>query len=129
MRHDDQPVDLLVGIVGERKHRPVIAAFACAHLDAAHDAVGTGSGRDLDAVAFGLLQLGSGGKVDRLDVDPDVDGFSRARRVPGQQRGQGKRKRRRAADDFQSEPPAKGSGQLVERRRLIKFCKQDLTRH
>ena len=28
MRHDDQPVDLLVAVVGEREHRPIGAAFA-----------------------------------------------------------------------------------------------------
>ena len=50
MRRDDQPVDLLVGVVGEREHRPVLSAFARAHLDAADDAVGAGRGRDLDAV-------------------------------------------------------------------------------
>ena len=56
MRHDDQPVDLLVAVVGEREHRPVGVAFARAHLDAAHDAVGAGRGRHLDAVGFGFLR-------------------------------------------------------------------------
>ena len=57
MRRDDQAVDLLVAVVGEREHRPVGAAFARAHLDAAHDAVGAGRGRNLDAVGVGLLAL------------------------------------------------------------------------
>ena len=50
MRHDDQPVDLFVAVIGEREHRPVRAAFARAHLDAAHDAVGARRGGHLDAV-------------------------------------------------------------------------------
>ena len=57
MRRDDQAVDLLVAVVGEREHRPVLAAFAGAHLDAADDAVGAGRGRNLDAVAVGVLMI------------------------------------------------------------------------
>ena len=64
MRRDEQPVDLLVAVVGEREHRPVGAALARAHLDAAHDAVGARRGRDLDAVGFGLLPLDGVGEVD-----------------------------------------------------------------
>ncbi len=64
MRHDDQPVDLLVGIIGEREHRPVGVGFARAHFDAAHDAVGAGRGGDLDAVGFGFLHVGGGGEID-----------------------------------------------------------------
>ncbi len=98
MRHDDQPVDLLVGIVGERKHRPVRAALARAHLDAADDAVGAGRGGYLDAVAVGFLQLGCRGEIDGGNVDAHVDGFDRARRQARQQCGQDQRNRRRAAD-------------------------------
>ena len=79
MRHDDQPVDLLVGIIGEREHRPVGVGFARAHFDAAHDAVGAGRGGDLDAVGFGLLHVGRGGEIDGRDVEPHVDRFERAR--------------------------------------------------
>ena len=89
MRHDDQPVDLLVAVVGEREHRPVVAALARAHLDAADDAVGAGRGRDLDAVGVGLLQFGGGGEVDRRRVEAHVDGFDRARAAC--RRAEGKR--------------------------------------
>ena len=65
MRHDDQAVDLLVAGIGEREHRPVGAGLAGAHLDAAHDAVGPGRGRDLDAVAVAGQRLDAVGEVDR----------------------------------------------------------------
>ena len=64
MRHHDEPVDLLVAVIGEREHRPVVPGFAGAHLDAADDAVGAGCGGNLDAVAFGLLQLDGVGEID-----------------------------------------------------------------
>ena len=99
MRHDDQPVDLLVGIVGEREHRPVVAAFARAHFDAAHDAVGAGRGRNLDAVGFRFLPLGGRGEIDGGNVEPHIDGFDRARRQRRQQHGgQCKPNRCHAAD-------------------------------
>ena len=85
MRHDDQPVDLLVGIIGEREHRPVGVALARAHLDAAHDAVGAGRGGNLDAVAVGLLQFGGGGEIDRGGIEPHVDRFDGARVARRQQ--------------------------------------------
>jgi hypothetical protein len=44
MRDDDQPVDLLVAGIRQRKDRPVGVALACAHVHALHDAVGTGRG-------------------------------------------------------------------------------------
>jgi hypothetical protein len=44
MRRDDETVDLLVAVVGEREHRPVLAGLAGAHFDAADDAVGAGRG-------------------------------------------------------------------------------------
>ena len=87
MRHDDQPVDLLVGIIGEREHRPVGVGFARAHLDAAHDAVGAGRGGNLDAVGIGLLQFGGGGEIDGRDVEPHVHRFDGARGLRRQQRG------------------------------------------
>ena len=69
MRHDDQPVDLLVAGIGEREDRPVGAALARAHLDAADDAVRPGRGRDLDAVAVGALALDRVGEVDGGGVE------------------------------------------------------------
>ena len=57
MRRDDQAVELIVGVVGEREHHPVLSAFAGAHFDAADDAVGAGRGRNLDAVGVAVLMI------------------------------------------------------------------------
>ena len=64
VRRHDEPVDLLVAVIGEREHRPVPAGFARAHLDAADDAVGAGRGRNLDAIAVGVLEVDGVGEVD-----------------------------------------------------------------
>ena len=74
MRGDDQAVELVVGVVGEREHHPVLSAFAGAHLDAADDAVGAGRGRNLDAVAVAVLMIEHRGEVDRRRVAADADG-------------------------------------------------------
>ncbi len=57
MRRDDQAVELVVGVVGEREHHPVLSALAGAHLDAADDAVGSRRGRHLDAVGVAALMI------------------------------------------------------------------------
>ena len=75
MRRHDQPIDLLVAIIGEREHRPVSSGFARAHLDAADDAVGARRGRNLDAVAVGVLELDRVGEVDGGGVKADIDGL------------------------------------------------------
>ena len=77
MRSDDQAVDLFVAVVGEREHRPIAASFARAHLDAANDAVGAGCGRDLQAVAVGVLEVDGIGEVDGGGIDADIDGLDR----------------------------------------------------
>ena len=77
MRHDDQPVDLLVAGIGEREHRPVGVALARAHLHAPHDAVGPGRGRNQDAVAVGAMALDGVGQVDGGGVGAHVDGLDR----------------------------------------------------
>ena len=79
MRRHDEAVDLLVAVVGEREHGPVLAGFAGAHLDAPHDAVGAGRGRNLDAVAFGVLQVDGVGEIDGRGIGAHVDGLDRAR--------------------------------------------------
>ena len=85
MRRHDQAVDLLVAVIGEREHRPVLAGFAGAHLDAAHDGVGAGRGRNLDAIAFGVLQVDGVGEIDGRCIGAHVDGLDRAaRREPRQ---------------------------------------------
>ena len=78
MRSDDQAIDLLVAVVGEREHRPVVSGFARAHLDAADNAVSAGRGRDLNAVAVGALELDRVGEVDGRGVKADIDGLDRA---------------------------------------------------
>ena len=77
-RHD-QPVDLLVAIIGKREHRPIASGLARAHLDAADDAVGTGRGRDLHPIAVGALKLDGIGEIDRGGVHADIDRFDRGR--------------------------------------------------
>ena len=78
MRRDDQAVDLLIAIVGERKNRPVIAAGTGPHLDAADDAVGAWRGGHLNAVAFGVLKIDRVGQIDCLRIAMDIDRFDRA---------------------------------------------------
>ena len=75
MRSDNQAVDLFVAVVGERKHRPIASRLARAHLDAANDAVGAGRGRNLQAVAVGVLEVDGVGEVDGGGVDADIDGL------------------------------------------------------
>ncbi len=125
MRHDDQPVDLLVGIIGEREHRPVGIALARAHLDAAHDAVGAGRGGNLDAVGVGLLQFGGVGEVDGRGIEPHVDGLHRARGGRGKQESC----ERQARDDPNSAQSATsgrdGAGRLtVAVPPAVKICNQ-----
>ena len=80
MRRDDQAIELVVGVVGEREHHPVLAALAGADLDAADDAVGAGRGGDLDAVGVAVLMIEHRGEVDRRRVTADADGVEGARR-------------------------------------------------
>ena len=84
MRRDEQAVDLLVAVVGEREDDPVRAAdaFLRAHLDAAHDAVGARRGRNLDAVVRLVEELDRAGEVERPPVERHRDRFERARRRP-----------------------------------------------
>ena len=92
MRCYDQAVELLIAIICQSKDRPVIAAGASPHFDAADDAVGGRSGRHLDAVAVGMLQIDGVGQIDRLRVAMDVNGFNRAGRGSAKHdRGDGKR--------------------------------------
>ena len=100
MRCDDQPVDLLFAVVGEREHRPVVSGLARAHLDAANDAVGAGRGGNLHAVAVGMLNFDRVGKVDCRRVDTDIDRFDgggagdaeRGCKCEGRERGGGAKK-------------------------------------
>ena len=80
MRRDNQAVELVVGVVGEREHHPVLAALAGADFNAADNAVGAGRCRNLDAVGIAVLMLEHGGQVDRRHVAADADGVDGPRR-------------------------------------------------
>ena len=82
-RHDDQAVDLFVAGICNGDDGPVAAALARTHADAAHDAVGAGSGRNLDEVAVGFLDFSGVGKIDGRSIDADVHGVERARACAG----------------------------------------------
>jgi len=75
VRRDNQAVDLFVAVVGEREYRPIASSFARAHLDAANDAVGAGRGRDLQAIAVGVLEVDGVGEVDGGGIKADIDGL------------------------------------------------------
>src|ERR1700744_2232876 len=75
MRRDDQAIDLLIAVVGERKHRPVLAGLTGAPLKAADNAVSPGRGRNLDAVRVSALIFDGIGQIDGRGVGPHIDGF------------------------------------------------------
>ena len=79
MRHDDQAVHLFVAGIRQCEHRPVGIAFARRHLYAAHDAVGAGRRRHLDAVDFGLVTFHHGGEIDRGGVGTHIHRVHRLR--------------------------------------------------
>ena len=99
MRGDDQAVELVVGVVGEREHHPVLAAFTGAHLDAADDAVGAGRGRNLDAVGVAALMVEHRGEVDGRRVTADADSVDGARRLRRRNNHEAQRNERRKAPD------------------------------
>ena len=82
MWRDDQPVELLVGGVGEREHRPVAGRARVFGLDfdAPHDPVGAGRGRDLEILALIPVDLDGARKVERLVVAGDFDRLDGKRR-------------------------------------------------
>jgi hypothetical protein len=101
VRRDDQAVELVVGVVGEREHHPVLSALAGADLDAADDAVGAGRGRDLDAIGIAALMIEHCGEVDRRRVTADADGVDRARRRSRSKNHEAQRNGRKAPDQTQ----------------------------
>ena len=101
MRSHDQAVELVVGVVGERKHHPVLAAFAGPDLDAADDAVGAGRGGDLDAVGLALLMVENRGQVDRGRIAADADCVNGTRRRTGDNNHETQRQWREAPDQTQ----------------------------
>jgi hypothetical protein len=79
MRRHQQPVDLLVRIVGEREHDPVRAGAGLAGLDgdAAHDAVAPRRGEDADLVAVRAVALDHRGEVDGAQLRVHAHGLDR----------------------------------------------------
>ena len=117
MRGDDQAVELVVGVVGEREHHPVLPALAGADLDAADDAVGSRRGRNLDAVGFAALVVEDGGEIDGRRVTADADCVNGVRRWRDRNNHEAQRNQRKAPDQTQcqysatndSPGPANGS--------------------
>jgi hypothetical protein len=101
VRRHDQAVELVVGVVGEREHHPVLAALAGAHLDAADDAVGARRGRNLDAVGVAALMIQHRGEVDRRRVTADADGVDGRCRWRGGKHHEAQREGRKAPDQTQ----------------------------
>ncbi len=101
MRCYDQAIELVVGVVGEREHHPVLSAFAGAHLDAADDAVGARRGGNLNAVGVAMPMIEYRGEVDRRRVAPDADGVERARRLYGDKNHEAQHQRCEAPDQTQ----------------------------
>jgi hypothetical protein len=97
---DNQAVELIVGVVGEREHHPVLAALAGANFDAADNAVGAGRGRNLDAVGVAVLMFEYRGQVDRRHVTADADCVDGPRRR-GRNNHEAQRKCRQAPDQTQ----------------------------
>ena len=108
MRRDDQAVELVVGVVGEREHHPVLSAFAGADIDLANDAVGAGCGGNDDAVGVAVLVVEHGGEVDRRRVTADADGVGGARRRRGENNHEAERQGRKAPDQTQCQFSAFG---------------------
>ena len=119
VRRDDQAVELVVGVVGEREHHPVLSALAGANLDAADDAVGARRGRNLDAIGLAALMIEHRGQIDRRRVTADADCVNRARRRRGRNNHEAQRKQRKAPDQTQcrysaiNHPPAPANGPAV----------------
>ena len=97
MRRDDQAGELLVGIVGERKHNPggLRPGLERADFDAPHDAVGARRRRNLNAVALRAEVLDGVGEVDRVRIRRHPHRLHReSRRSEGEEEADQKRKTR-----------------------------------
>ena len=79
---NQQAVDLLVGVIGQREHDPVRPrpGFARPDGDAPDDAVGTRRGRDLDDVAIRLVALDHVGEIEHWHVERHALCLDRQRR-------------------------------------------------
>ena len=101
MRRNDQTVELVVGIVSEREHYPVLTAFAGTDFDAADDAVGAWRGGDLNAISVTALMIEYRGEVDGGRVTADADGVDGARRRRSGKNHEAQREGRKAPDQTQ----------------------------
>ena len=101
MRCNDQSIELVVSVVRERENHPVLSAFASADLDPANNAVGTGSGGNLDTVGFAALVVEHSGQIDGGRVAADADGVDRTRRLRGGKNHEAQREQRKAPDQTQ----------------------------
>ena len=95
MRGDDQAVELVVGVVGEREHHPVLPALAGADLDPANDAVGSRRRRNLDAVGLAALMVEYCGEIDGRRVTADADSVNGVRRRRRRNNHEAQRNQRR----------------------------------
>ncbi|BCH60466.1 hypothetical protein RvVAR0630_30900 [Agrobacterium vitis] len=89
MWRDDHPLQLLVGHIGEREHRPVALVLRGrgAHFDAPADAIGPSGSGDLKCLALVEMNFRGGGQVERGIIPRDFDwfgGMAYARTKPGQ---------------------------------------------
>ncbi len=112
-------VELLVGVVGECENDPgrLCAGFEGADLDAPHDAVGAGRGRDLDPIALSAVALDRPGEVDCVGIGRDPDRLNRthrcrARKNEGEQENEAKKEPKRSAGQlaYGSRPPRANDG-------------------
>ena len=103
MRRHDQPVELLVRLVRQRKDHPgrVGVRSARAHLDAADDAVRARRRRDLDGVAGIPAEFQRRRQVQRDHVGRHGNGFGRRGRPNGEDRERHHERREQAAGDGQ----------------------------
>ena len=99
---DQQALDLLVSVVGEREHDPgrTRALLFGAHLDAANDAIRARSGRDLQAVALRGIGFDGARQVDRLGIERHAHGFDRVGRQAFEGQNQDGQKQSKKTHEF-----------------------------
>ena len=115
---DQNPVELLIGIVGQRQNHPGggLAGLAGTHLDAADDAVGTRCRGDLQPLA--MTRPG-------IDLAGQFDGAARWRDIDNLQRPRLWRHERCKERDSQDDRP-RTSHRPAQVRRWRQLCKRTL---
>src|SRR5437763_13842496 len=101
MRRNDQTIELVVGIVGEREHHPVLSALARAALASTDDTVGARCRGNLDAAGFAALAIEHGGTSDGRRGTADADRVDRPRPPRGDTHHEAQREARKATDETQ----------------------------